>query len=110
MGWDGWDGSFTNFNVRPETMPLYSRDVPPPLSEGHPVMPKADFLSSFIGQFGRESEVQAEQSAPGVLNKVFNGDPSDPSRTLGETLKGLLESNSVPIPLMESNSVQSLQV
>jgi len=59
-----------------------------------PQVPNADFLSSFLNLV----------EPPVVSNEVFNGDPSDASRTLGETLKGLLESNLVPIPQMEPRS------
>merc|ERR550519_1667054 len=88
-------------NVDSQATLQYFRDVPPPPSEEepHPEMPNADFLSSFLDL------VELEQIHPVVLNKVFNGDPSDPSRTLGETLKGLLESNLVPISPLESNLV-----
>merc|ERR550519_2359156 len=88
-------------NVDSQATLQYFRDVPPPPSEEepHPEMPNADFLSSFLDL------VELEQIHPVVPNKVFKGDPSDPSRTLGETLKGLLESNLVPIPQLESNLV-----
>ena len=45
--------------------------------------------------------VKPEQDPPRVKN---NGGPSDPTMSLGETLKGLLESNMVPIPQMEPRS------
>jgi len=76
----------------------------PPQSEEerHPEVPNADFLSSFLNL------VEPEQSPPVVLNKAFNGDPSDPSKTLADTLKGLLESNLVPVPQLESNLVEAV--
>ena len=45
--------------------------------------------------------VKPEHDPPRVMN---NGGPSDPTMSLGETLKGLLESNMVPIPQMEPRS------
>ena len=87
-------------NVDSQATLQYFRDEPPQSEEErHPEMPNADFLSSFLDL------VDLEQIPAVVPNKVFKGDPSDPSRTLGETLKGLLESNFVPIPQLESNLV-----
>merc|ERR550519_3294068 len=87
-------------NVDSQATLQYFRDEPPQSEEErHPEMPNADFLSSFLDL------VELEQIPAVVPNKVFKGDPSDPSRTLGETLKGLLESNFVPIPQLESNLV-----
>ena len=81
--------------------PLQFFHAVPPHSEVQPHLgseskaPNADFLSSFMDL------VKPEQDPPRVMN---NGGPSDPTMSLGETLKGLLESNMVPIPQMEPRS------
>ena len=81
--------------------PLQFFHAVPPHSEVQPHLgseskaPNADFLSSFMDL------VKPEHDPPRVMN---NGGPSDPTMSLGETLKGLLESNMVPIPQMEPRS------
>ena len=88
------------YNKSPPPLQFFHA-VPPPPSEVQPhpglesKIPNADFLSSFMDL------VKPEQDPPRVMN---NGGPSDPTMSLGETLKGLLESNMVPIPQMEPRS------
>ena len=87
------------YNKSPPPLQFFHAVPPPSEVEPHPgsesKIPNADFLSSFMDL------VKPEHDPPRVMN---NGGPSDPTMSLGETLKGLLESNMVPIPQMEPRS------